>query len=159
MGGKEAGDRPLTPREARVCWLEREVRMLSGLLKDTRDRERVSLQEAMHLRHGPRERSSYWEREDPGREDLGGEPRRERTPPPRPGKRSWTELDDQLRSFPVTLPKLCEPTEVNAALEAGDWLTKLQPLIADVAAGAGDWWAEVLQATMGKYEQWLTAGS
>ena len=43
-------------------------------------------------------------------------------------------------------------------MEAGDWLTKLQPLVADVSSGAGEWWREVQRVTMARYEQWLTAG-
>lgn len=132
--------------------------MLSGLLRETRNREQESLQELLRQRHGEGQRSDYWEREDHERRDYATGATRERTPPPRPGKRPWAETDDPLRSFPITLPKLCEPMEANAALEAGDWLTKLQPLVADVSSAAGDWWREVQRVTMAKYEQWLVAG-
>ena len=36
-------------------------------------------------------------------------------------------IEDALRSFPITLPKLASPHERNAALLAGDWLTQIKP--------------------------------
>ena len=66
--------------------------------------------------------------------------------------------EDSLRSFPITLPKLASPSEKNAALLAGDWLTQIKPLISDVSSKASVWWDLVLQQTMAKYSMWLEAG-
>ena len=65
--------------------------------------------------------------------------------------------EDSLRSFPITLPKLPEPTVVNASLEAGDWLTQVRPLVADVSTKALIWWDGMVQATAERYQTWLSA--
>ena len=52
-------------------------------------------------------------------------------------RRGW---DDELRSFPVKLPTLPDPHGHQATLLAGDWLTQIQPLMADVSSVAGPWW-------------------
>ena len=65
--------------------------------------------------------------------------------------------DEGLRSFPVTLPVLPEPQVKNASLEAGDWLTQVQPLIADVSGSASAWWNRLVQATTQQYHKWLSA--
>ena len=65
--------------------------------------------------------------------------------------------EDSLRSFPITLPKLPEPTVANASLEAGDWLTQVRPLVADVSTKALSWWDNMVQATAERYHLWLSA--
>ena len=65
--------------------------------------------------------------------------------------------DEGLRSFPITLPQLPEPTVPNASLEAGDWVTQVRPLINDVSSAAATWWATVEEATAIRYQQWLSA--
>eukprot|EP00434_Breviolum_minutum_P014564 symbB.v1.2.012841.t1/scaffold887.1/size155094/8 len=65
--------------------------------------------------------------------------------------------EDSLRSFPIVLPKLPEPTVRNASLEAGDWLTQVRPLIADVSTKAVQWWDNVVKATFDQYRLWLAA--
>ena len=70
-------------------------------------------------------------------------------------RRGW---DDELRSFPVKLPALPDPQGQQATLLAGDWLTQVQPLMADVSSVAGPWWRRVVEATVQKYHMWLEAG-
>ena len=65
--------------------------------------------------------------------------------------------DDGLRSFPVTLPPLPEAHMLHASLEAGDWLTQIRPLIADVSGSAAEWWTRVEQETTQAYQQWLNS--
>jgi hypothetical protein len=65
--------------------------------------------------------------------------------------------DEGLRSFPITLPQLPEPSIANASLEAGDWLTQVRPLISDVSGNASAWWAAVEEETAKQYHLWLTA--
>ena len=65
--------------------------------------------------------------------------------------------EDSLRSFPIVLPKLPEPTVRNSSLEAGDWLTQVGPLIADVSASAVQWWDAVVEGTFKQYRLWLAA--
>ena len=65
--------------------------------------------------------------------------------------------DDGLRSFPVTLPQLPEAHMQHASLEAGDWLTQVRPLIADVSGSAAEWWARVEKETAQAYQQWLNS--
>ena len=65
--------------------------------------------------------------------------------------------DDGLRSFPVTLPQLPEAHMQHASLEAGDWLTQVRPLIADVSGSAAEWWVRVEKETAQAYQQWLNS--
>lgn len=65
--------------------------------------------------------------------------------------------DDSLRSFPIVLPKLPEAMVQNASLEAGDWLTQVRPLIADVSSKAVIWWDRMVESTFQRYQQWLSA--
>lgn len=65
--------------------------------------------------------------------------------------------DDGLRSFPVALPQLPEAHMQHASLEAGDWLTQVRPLIADVSGSAAEWWARVEKETAQAYQQWLSS--
>ena len=64
------------------------------------------------------------------------------------------DKDDGLRSFPVTLPQLPEAHMQHASLEAGDRLTQVRPLIADVSGSAAEWWARVEKETAQAYQQW-----
>ena len=50
-----------------------------------------------------------------------------------------------------------EPSARNAALQAGDWLTQVKPLIADTSIKAGAWWDQLLDCTMKQYGRWLEA--
>lgn len=65
--------------------------------------------------------------------------------------------EDVLRSFPVVLPKLAEPGEKYSALMAGDWITQVRPLMADVSGRAGWWWDQVVSVTTQRYMAWLEA--
>ena len=65
--------------------------------------------------------------------------------------------EDSLRSFPIVLPRLPEPSIKNSSLEAGDWLTQVRPLIADVSTKAILWWDQVVEATFQQYRRWLAA--
>ena len=129
-----------SPREARMAWLEREVEMLRKVL---------------HEQHGnpPRAMSDYWG-QPVGGAGRAGQQRHE-------GARQKPEVEerveDSLRSFPITLPRLVEPNTQNAALQAGDWLAQVRPLIADTSMRAGVWWDQPLDCTMKKYATWLEA--
>ena len=84
-------------------------------------------------------------------------------PPPPPvveghdgkGKEEWEE--ETLRSVPITFPKLPEAGSRTAALEAGDWLAQLAPLVGDVSQKAAAWWGRVMELCMELYRSWLTA--
>eukprot|EP00435_Cladocopium_sp_Y103_P019170 s4393_g4.t1 len=65
--------------------------------------------------------------------------------------------DEGLRSFQITLPTLPDAQIQNASLEAGDWLTQVRPLIADVSAAASTWWAKIEEETEKCYRNWLMA--
>ena len=73
------------------------------------------------------------------------------------GRSKDERTDEGLRSFPVTLPALPEPHISHASLEAGDWLTQVQPLIADVSGAASAWWSKVVEKTTEQYHKWLSA--
>ena len=130
----ERGRTP-SPREARMLWLEREVQSLQSVLKEQYVGKRMAgywLEDFEKDRDGDRVRRerSRDRRADVGRSDekKGGEEHHE----------------DLLRSFPITLPRLADPAEKHAALLAGDWITQVRPMIADVSARAGLWWDEVV---------------
>ena len=55
----------------------------------------------------------------------------------------------------ITLPKLPDLGGKNPGLEAGDWLAQIRPQIADISARAMQWWDNLLDLTMQKYQQWL----
>ena len=74
------------------------------------------------------------------------------------GGQATAQEDGSLKSVPITLPKLVEPTSKDAALAAGDWIAQLRPHIADVCAGAGQWWDQVISIVSSKYQDWLVAG-
>ena len=46
----------------------------------------------------------------------------------------------------------------NAALEAGDWLAQLRPLIGDVSMAATRWWDDLMAVTNLAYNRWLSLG-
>ena len=75
----------------------------------------------------------------------------------REGKERDQRADDGLRSFQVTFPDLPEASVKFAALEAGDWLTQIRPLINDVSHKAAEWWSKVEEATEKAYKTWLAA--
>ena len=67
------------------------------------------------------------------------------------GKRAIGETTTEaLRS--VDLPPLHLET---SALGFGDWLTLIDPMMADVSYSSGDWWALVMNAVRNTYEEWL----
>lgn len=72
-------------------------------------------------------------------------------------KKVELEEDDTLRSFPIVLPKLVDPTVKNAALQAGDWVAQIRPMIADTSGKAGQWWDQVVAITTARYQVWLDA--
>ena len=81
----------------------------------------------------------------------------------RGGQEQWhspvpiADHQEEMRSIPIVLPTLADPTARHAALMAGDWLTQIEPLISDVSARAGYWWNKLLDATMQRYREWLQA--
>ena len=137
-----SSEQPLTPREARMKWLQREVEALQIMMQ------------SKHARPTAKE-SSYW--------DAPFETPEQKTARmfPRKGQKDIGEteerVEDSLRSFPITLPRLIEPSVQNAALQAGDWLTQVRPLIADTSTKAGTWWDQLLELTMRQYGKWLEA--
>ena len=150
-GWEEGGSREMERRlqvstvenhEQRVSWLERELK---------------SLQEVLEQHRSPGT-SEYWGAPPPM-------PPVEPSPPPPPplpvgasGRRGREEMEDEaLRSVPITFPKLPEATSKTAALEAGDWLAQLAPLVGDVSQKAAAWWSRVMELCMGLYKSWLTA--
>ena len=68
------------------------------------------------------------------------------------------DKEEDLRSIPINLPKLAEVHAENAALRAGDWLSEIRPLIADVSQRAGPWWLRLEERAMVAYQKWLSAG-
>ena len=149
----------LTPQEARVKWLEREVEALKGLMQDQVKRETSTYWDHTFPTKISSEPPAPWEKqrsEEIHREVMRQfnqmEDRRQR------GSRDLEDrTEDALRSFPITLPKLASPGERNSALLAGDWLTQIKPLISDVSTKAGHWWDVVLSKTLEKYGRWLAA--
>lgn len=128
-----ANGREMTPLEARAIWLEREAK---------------KLQEAMNAAHqaeGRRLKSTYWsvpfeKTYGKNTEEMGSEDR------------------DGLKSIPIVLPKLVEPSVRNAPLEAGDWIAQLTPLIGDVSSQAASWWSFAMDQVTSRYQRWLEAG-
>ena len=57
----------------------------------------------------------------------------------------------------MVLPKLGEPGEKLSALMAGDWITQVRPLMADVSEKAGWWWDQMVEVTTQRYLTWLEA--
>ena len=135
-GGSFSGDgapMPSTATEARTRWLEKEVR---------------SLQATLEKMAGEARPSGYWE------QPIYRAPELEHR-----GVESVGEAkEESLRSVPITIPSLVPPDAKNAALEAGDWLAQLRPLVGDVAASATKWWDDLMLATNQAYHTWLSLG-
>ena len=72
------------------------------------------------------------------------------------GDRESTE-DADLKAIPIVLPQLPEPEGRDASLEAGDWITQLEPLIGDLSKNASQWWKKVMKVTSQRYAGWLHA--
>ena len=94
-------ERPCTPREARLKWLQREMNALQAMLEEKHGKPSGS-------------RAGYWdtpfETQDQRMRKLlqqGGQ---------RGSGTSEEKVEDCLRSFPITLPRLVEPNVQNAAL-------------------------------------------
>ena len=84
-------------------------------------------------------------------------------PPPRAEEQpEKTEAEngttEQLRSIPITLPKLVEANAEQAAIKAGDWLSEVRPLVEDVSDRAGWWWSQIMKIATSTYHRWLSAG-
>ena len=142
--GREEPQVP-SPREARMMWLEREVQSLQTLIAGQQPAQWVS---------------SYWgqgyERQEPPKPYHGEEYERER----RQGQETVRQInqraasgrqekEDLLRSFPVVLPKLVDPGDRHSALQAGDWIAQVRPLMADVSSQAGWWWDCIVELRLG----------
>ena len=123
------------PSEARTMWLERELK---------------SLQATVERMAGDKKTSTYWETpfmksgEAGPSASLQGEFREFR--------------EENLRSVPINIPSLVSPEAANAALEAGDWLAQLRPLVGDVSMTATKWWDDLMAATNLAYHRWLSLG-
>lgn len=75
------------------------------------------------------------------------------------GAGGWDpDVGSQLKSVPITLPKLVEPSMPHSTLAAGDWVAQLRPHISDVCSGADKWWDACLQMVEAQYQRWLSAG-
>ena len=124
---------PPAPSDERTRRLEREVRSLQATL------ERMA---------GEKKSSQYW-----------AHPVTKTETPDWMGAGSSTEVkEESLRSVPITIPALVSPDAPNAALEAGDWLAQLRPLVGDVAASATQWWDNLMSVTNSAYHTWLSLG-
>ena len=55
------------------------------------------------------------------------------------------------------LPLLPQPGTEQSALQFGDWVTVVTPLIGDVATTARGWWNGILRDAAGLYDRWLTS--
>ena len=62
---------------------------------------------------------------------------------------------EQLRSS--DLPLLPQPGSNQSALQFGDWITVVTPMIGDVAGSARGWWSEILREASNLYDRWLTS--
>ena len=62
---------------------------------------------------------------------------------------------EQLRGS--DLPLLPQPGSEQSALQFGDWITVVTPMIGDVAGSARGWWCEVLMEASNLYDRWLTS--
>ena len=137
-----------SPSEARMMWLEREVLHLQRMLHEPHDGPTSSYWSEGSLSAGP---GGWWRQ---GQRDRGRS--RERS---RPRERGGGDdgAEEVLRSYPVVLPKLGEPGEKLSALMAGDWITQVRPLMADVSEKAGWWWDQMVAVTTQRYLTWLEA--
>ena len=63
--------------------------------------------------------------------------------------------EEELKPVTITLPKLPDLGGQNPGLAAGDWLAQIRPQIADISARAMQWWDNLLDPTMQRYQQWL----
>ena len=55
------------------------------------------------------------------------------------------------------LPLLPQPGTEQSALQFGDWITVVTPMIGDVAGSARGWWGDILQDASSLYDRWLTS--
>ena len=65
---------------------------------------------------------------------------------------SGESLTESLRS--MELPKLDEST---TAVGFGDWLTVIQPMMADISSTSSRWWAMTLDGAVQAYQQWAVS--
>ena len=62
---------------------------------------------------------------------------------------------EQLRGS--DLPLLPQPGSKQSALQFGDWITVVAPMIGDLAGSARGWWSEILREAPNLYDRWLTS--
>ena len=62
---------------------------------------------------------------------------------------------EQLRGS--DLPLLPQPGSKQSALQFGDWITVVTPMIGDLAGSARGWWSEILREASNLYDRWLTS--
>ena len=137
-GGRPGPQQPggvVSSAEARTLWLEREVQALQAKL------------ERVEQRGG-----AYWSHPVLRTEEPTCPP-----PPPPPEKPEAEKKEEWLRAVPIQLPRLVEPTVQHAALEAGDWLAQIRPMIGDVSEQATRWWDCLVAITEREYRRWLAS--
>ena len=68
----------------------------------------------------------------------------------------WTheEPEEPIRYTP-TIPKLPSHDPKNAAIQAGDWLASLGPVMSSLSATAGTWWNDSLGCAERSYQVWV----
>ena len=78
-----------------------------------------------------------------------------------PGLRWWSGSTSRqhdpepLRSS--DLPLLPQPGTEQSALQFGDWITVVTPMVGDVAGSARGWWNDILREASNLYDRWLTS--
>ena len=55
------------------------------------------------------------------------------------------------------LPLLPQPGTEQSALQFGDWITVVTPMLGDVAGSARGWWNDILREASNLYDRWLTS--
>ena len=156
-------------QQARMFWLEQEVEQLRSAMREHAERGPP----APGFFHGAYQPVERYPQTQLGKHVLQGVVKERTTPippiPPPPSvgpARGCQAVDDgevgdgieKLRGIPITLPKLLDVTEPRSALGAGDWLSEIQPLIADVSENAKAWWKTVMDEANRAYQVWLAAG-
>ena len=155
----------LSPREARMRWLEREVQMLQGAMEQSTKKVREGYWSNPYERRYPAEEQErnggmdhqLMEEINQRLRSDGNERRVMSGEESRMRKGVEDRTEDALRSFPITLPKLVDPGSKHSALHAGDWIAQVKPLIPDVSSRAGEWWDKVVEETMRCYMRWFEA--
>ena len=71
------------------------------------------------------------------------------------GGAATTMQSEPMRSS--DLPLLQQPGTEQSALQFGDWITVVTPLVGDVAGHARGWWNGILRESAALYDKWLTS--